>query len=630
MNYGTIIADQSNRFTLEVELTTHADRDGSKSEHQGRCILTKVREDLFAVESNANKSIECLTIRLTIPLQDYKYTLIPDTGRWYMNSTSPISTWRFSHITNSRINSIFTPIFAFERADENVDCCGIITNPTEIDFEIVEPASNRALNVHHRRLVTEFRIWSPTPTGTQDNSAITTILAYIFLPSSKSHQTWQSAVSQYSQIEKELLGVEGNSWQLDTFAPYWCTWVDWGSDAVTGELVERQVDFALEAGISNIILDDGWFGPGLDSDYSIELNIGDWRPDVSKYPDLARTIQHLQQKGAKVLLWYAPHAVGPASQSYINNYGFLIHDGEGNPIQSSTRFFSLCFQNPESRKLMRDTAEALVEQYCLDGIKYDLFNWAPQSPCAGCLHTHDEPSAIAGLHRLFRELPQYRIKDSHRLITEIKQDYATGQLARLATLVRGGDSPYGSYTNFERLKYIQARGMRALNDYQTFRPESTAEDIARLGLRMLALGIPAWGCDFEKLGNGQLLAIRQVNFLYSSLLKLGLSPTDRKFDDQTAVLSCPAGSIVVAFSSTYLVDCPADTIGIINASYSPRLLINSSHSLCLTRLLDLTSSDPVKIYDPPPAGISQLDIPVASIWAGDTLYQACGGVWNVE
>ena len=73
------------------------------------------------------------------------------------------------------------------------------------------------------------------------------------------------------------------------------------------ELANKRV---LEVGIGNYIIDDGWFGPGLDSPYETALNIVDWRPAPAKFPDLASRAGKIGEPGAVGIIWCAPTAGG--------------------------------------------------------------------------------------------------------------------------------------------------------------------------------------------------------------------------------------------------------------------------------------------------------------------------------
>lgn len=271
------------------------------------------------------------------------------------------------------------------------------------------------------------------------------------------------------------------------------------------------VKAGLELEFQNFVLDDGWFGPGLDSDYETVLNIGDWQPDTVRFPDMTEMLEELHVAGAKVLLWCAPHAIGPASNSFSTNAGLLVEDPTGVPIINPTMFYSLCFRSRQARAKMLSVVENLGATYQIDRFKFDLFNWLPSENCAGVHHRHDTESAMAGLVMHLAEARESIDGIGRPMTIELKQDYASPQAAVTGTVVRAGDAPYASKTNFDRMLYMQARNLPALNDYQTFPPSTNASSIALIGMRMIAGGIPAWGKDLRSLTPSQREAMLSVH-----------------------------------------------------------------------------------------------------------------------
>lgn len=447
--------------------------------------------DQLTFELTTSSQLSGVRIEYVTELDNFDRVIFPDTGRWFVNSLSPISAWRFREKTSVRINSFATPAFVFEHlGGDAASAMGLLTETREMDIRIHEPASNRALNVQHRRFRVEYELG---PTGLAFGAG----LKFGWVSTGvAAHDAWFDALRRFSNLEQEWLAVEYAP-DSSSLAPYWCSWVDWSSDQMDQTVFTDNVKAGLELEFQNFVLDDGWFGPGLDSDYETVLNIGDWQPDTVRFPDMTEMLEELHVAGAKVLLWCAPHAIGPASNSFSTNAGLLVEDPTGVPIINPTMFYSLCFRSRQARAKMLSVVENLGATYQIDGFKFDLFNWLPSENCAGVHHRHDTESAMAGLVMHLAEARESIDGIGRPMTIELKQDYASPQAAVTGTVVRAGDAPYASKTNFDRMLYMQARNLPALNDYQTFPPSTNASSIALIGMRMIAGGIPAWGKDLS-------------------------------------------------------------------------------------------------------------------------------------
>lgn len=298
--------------------------------------------------------------------------------------------------------------------------------------------------------------------------------------------------------------------------PFWCSWVDWASDDIDDEMVIENVRLGRDLGIRNFIIDDGWFGPGLDTKYSTPLNIGDWTPDSTKFPDMRNLVTQVKALGGRVIIWCAPHAVGPAARCYDERLALLLADADGHPVIGETQFFSLCFRSEKARRVMVDVCTRLAADYGFGGAKYDLFNWVPDVKCRSPYHEHDLDSMIEGLESMLRDADAAVRAVQPDYVVELKQNYGTALLTPYGSCMRAGDAPFDPRTNFLRTMHVQAYTSSALNDYQTFAPSDSPAAIAVAVITMLAAGIPAYGADFAQLNVPQKDVIRWYHELYAS------------------------------------------------------------------------------------------------------------------
>ncbi|ROS75884.1 melibiase [Curtobacterium sp. PhB130] len=570
-------------FDGAIPRTLRFDEAGRTSRTRDAIQLT-LNGDLVEVLWRGRRAPARLKIVYSTRLENFDSIVVPDTGRWFMNHEHPISAWRYSSRSKVRANAMKTPLFLFEGLGGAVtQMIGVITAPTEMDIAIHEPASNRALNVHHRRLRIEFDIPGHAVAAPRGNLPLR-----IFARKPSRPLAWPDGLRLFSKTERTVLEISYET-GAGAVEPYWCSWVDWSSDQVDQLLVLDNARRGAKLGIRNIIIDDGWFGPGLDSPYGTPLNIGDWRPDGDRFPDLPALIDEVHQLGSRLLLWCAPHAVGPASDAICRHERLLIADIEGAPIMNPTMFYSLCFRSPEARAVMSEVVARMCTDYSIDGLKYDLFNWLPEEECESPTHAHDLPSTIEGVRRVLDDCRSITNSLGRPMIIELKQDYASPAIAALGTVVRAGDAPYASATNLARMRYIQSRGMPALNDYQTFPDDATREEVALIGIRMLAAGIPAWGKDLRQLKTGQAETIGNLHKWYSRLLEQGAHSGRRPVATDAFKIPLLVGGVLVITNPNSVVTLDADVTQIVNGTLARSVTVRTTTERKLTELRNLVT-----------------------------------------
>lgn len=479
---------------------------------------------------------------VSVPLRNQSQVIVPDSGRWFMDAQTPISAWRFHRELHSGAEDVRLPLYVCTGGDGSSQVAiGLVSALHETDFEILEPVSNRALNVHTGRFAVRFRFGSaefPLPAAEPGGTQRVTTRLWLHRPDPDAPETWvhtHRAFAEVQRVQSRLPAPE----TVPAPRPVWCSWVDWASDEVNEALVLDNVARGRELGIHTFIIDDGWFGPGLDSDYDVPLNIGDWEPDPHKCPDLARVITGVHRQGGELLLWCAPHAVGPAARSMPERSPYLMRDDQDRLLICPTRFHALCLRSPQARRIMADVCADLLRRWNIDGFKYDLFNWLPAEACRSTRHDHDTASSLAGLERTLRAIDEATRAVAPGHIVELKQNYGTAHLAGLGTMMRAGDAPYAPQVNFLRTLHVQGYTPYALNDYQTSTPQDSATDIAIAVIRMIAVGIPSYGADLTRLRGDRAAAVRHYNTWYTRHVAR-LATHREPLDPDFSVIAAPA------------------------------------------------------------------------------------------
>ncbi len=460
---------------------------------------------------------------LSSDIRNYHKVIIPESGRWYMNATYMVGFWRYKN--ESAVKDFKMPLYIFTGQDTNMAMAfGVIGRNYETSFQTLEPRTNRALIAYMRRLSIRIKRGTdlfPVPDSiamANPDGAVTEHL-YFRTAADAPNQPWILTLRDFAEYQKKLFNIPDVT-TPGALHPLWCSWTDWFSDDVTDEVILRSVAEGVKLGIRNFIIDDGWFGPGLDNDYDVELNIGDWRPDPAKIKDMGELVRQVKALGGVPMIWCAPHAVARGADCFQQRKKHLIVGENGELMETPNKFHCLCFMCPEAREIMADICASFIREWDFDGAKYDLFNSVPTMRCCSGDHEHDVTSMMEGLEKTL-ELIDHKsraVKDNY--IVELKQNYGTPFLARYGSMTRAGDTPYNPQGNFERTLYVQAYSPYSINDYQTITGADSPESAACVVIKMMAVGIPTYSIDFDRLPDENKAVLAHYNNWYNDHIDL--------------------------------------------------------------------------------------------------------------
>ncbi len=515
MEYSIFVCSSNNR---ETEFTDIPLSEGELSNNGIKLQISPYKDVISVILSPEDKSetIARIIHRITIPLRNFHNVICPDTGRDYFKVSQLVDFW--TEKRQSVISNVRLPLFIFNGQDHTAEFAfGIIGRNYESAFQCREPRNNRALLAYTGRLSLEISRGvpgSPIPLEYAAESDDKSIVEYLYLRNMQGEERspWVTVLREFCDYHYSFYNIEQEQPEAG-LEPYWCSWTDWLSDDVTEELILSQVKKGTRMGIKNYILDDGWFGPGLDKDYEFDLNIGDWEADPEKVSDVRRLSEQVRKLGARLIAWCAPHAVGIGAACHQQRLPYLVKDRDQKLVLTKNRFNILCVQNPEAREIMADICVKIASEYCTDGAKYDLFNCIPDVPChAG--HHHDSRSKLLALEKLLELIWQRTREVNPDYIIELKQNYGGPFLARYAAVMRAGDTPYNPEGNFVRTAYLQGYTPYALNDYQTITNNDCPRDAASMIIKMLSAGIPSYSMDLCALNSELNSVITYYNDWY--------------------------------------------------------------------------------------------------------------------
>ena len=423
-------------------------------------------------------------------LGNYQQVIVPNSGRTYMDRQAAIYLRAGAYRVMAPDDG--QPFLALIDQTGRVGLAlGLVSWLRESSFTCREPkvAGRKGMVGGHDRL--EFQIDAPSPGWTYGKVAA--LHEELFLGGGQ--PTWFHALREYAaavrRVHRPRYPRRAGAW-----APTWCSWTAFCSDGLSPERVLANARVARALGIGQIIIDDGWFGPGLDTD-DAPLNIGDYHPDPAKFPDFPALVRAVQRLGVGVQLWQAPTCLAPAARDWARLAPLLMHH-QGRPVAHPNGFYNLCPANPAARAHMLAETERMLREYGVDGFKVDLYNTLPDTPC-DAPHAHDHDSMVAAVRTLERELWERTQAVRPGALLELKQNYGNVVSAQYGTCVRAGDAGYDTDTNLRRCCYLQAYAPVVHNDYLAVSVHEQPQQLAILLIKQMTGGVPTFSTDLEKM-----------------------------------------------------------------------------------------------------------------------------------
>lgn len=454
-----------------------------------------------------------VTYDIAFPLTNAAKIIVPDTGRHFMNTIYPrqVMFKEGGYLVSSAHMS--TPFFVYLDGLEQVSLAfGLMGKTIDTRFAQTSPAANKKFSLVVYAKECRWRITKPYHEG----SRLGTMTAWEDgFYQSAGDKTWFHALRTYAALWQKTHHVRLRTHPA-IYKPELCTWRVVNSDKLTHDWTIRTARECRKLGIGAMILDDGWFGVGLDSDI-MESSLGNWpRTVAGKYPDITRTIREMKKLGVSPLLWYCPTGIGPQSKLFEKVKDFLIVN-EGKRYQTPGLFHTLCPRNPQARKIMVANLRKVLA-YKPDGYKPDLFNYMPTSPCEAD-HEHDIPTVLEATKVCFDLMYKEAMRHGKEIMFMAKNDEANIDFCQYAPAVRAGDSPYDPNIMFLRCAYPNAFAAAVINDYLMLAGPETGQEIARCMIKQVTLGVPALSVDLLKTPRHQKEVLAAWLRLYNRRLK---------------------------------------------------------------------------------------------------------------
>jgi hypothetical protein len=434
-----------------------------------------------------------LQLVVKIPLLNFGGVLIPDCGRHYVNSTKALDI-RSPQFQITAANAGHPFMAVNDETGNLMVAMGVLNCPGAAEIRRLLPtiSKRRAMVGGDHHVALAFQ-WTAEADDTQE------LAVDLYVNHSAGH--WFEALRQYTDLicERERIEhpIHPAAWE-----PVWCTWTAFPSSEMNEQRVLANARIARQMGMGAIILDDGWFGPGLDDDGPRPINHGDYEPDPTKFDDLPALVRRVQAMGLKFLLWHAPLCVAPTSDAAKRLSRWFMRDESGDFL-SVNGMYQLCPACPQVRRHVRDETQRLLRDYGVDGLKVDLFNCLSPRPCLSAAHEHDIDDPLLALDELMATQWQAAREVNPDVLIELKQDYGNVRLARLGTMVRAGDTAYDMDTNLLRCAYTQAFAQCVHVDPLVTSIHTRPQALALMMIKALSGGVPTFSMDLVSLDDEQ-------------------------------------------------------------------------------------------------------------------------------
>jgi alpha-galactosidase len=471
--------------------------------HRQGFTLRVTRDTDLAIEMRRDDGqpmeIDWVSYEFELPLLNFGKVIVPDCGRFYMRTMLPRQVW--SKTFSLRGDNFGNPFLALLDNFEGVELAmGLLGPMMEAEFRFLSPGANRKNSLRVDRGMLRFEINKPP----RDLKMGTVDVFRDVIFQTEGDRTWFHALRRYAKHYWDRRG--GFEFKLldEAFRPAFCTWVSYNSDTLNHDFVVEMAKRAAALNMKSFILDDGWYGTGLDGESMIS-NMGDWPRSNHKFPDIRKTMKAIQSEGLLAILWYGPVLLSPDAEVFPRAKHLCV-DVKGKPWKHVGNFHAICPRNPEARELMIRNAERLMS-HGADGLKIDLLDYVPEQACTAD-HEHDVGTVYEGMTRLCSEMCERVLKINPRAWFGEKNNFGNVEFASHATTLRGGDSPFDININQLRVAYPAAYAPAVHNDYLVWTFAERPRDLALLLIKHIVGGVPNFAVDVFQLPEEQAEVVR--------------------------------------------------------------------------------------------------------------------------
>lgn len=173
----------------------------------------------------------------------------------------------------------------------------------------------------------------------------------------------------------------------------------------------RNAEAARSAGVTQFMLDAGWFGDARDTGAHMDWfeKRGDWdNVNLERFPHgMAALCREINSRGLKFGMWCEIEAIGAQARLRQTHPGFAA-------ARDGSFLGYACLANPEAWRWARETVGRLIEEYGARWIKFD-FNLDPGLGCDCEGHGHGRGDGLYEHYRGYYAL----LDDLHKCYPDV-------------------------------------------------------------------------------------------------------------------------------------------------------------------------------------------------------------------
>ena len=521
-------------FTVDGQVIRFRNIPLEAGKHTSKGFSLRIKDEGFPAFSFGRTNgkpfeLKSVVYDIALPLTNAGKIIVPDTGRHFVDTLYPrqVMFKRTYLVSGAHMAS---PFFVYMDNVEAVTFAfGLMGKIIDTAFEQTSPGANKKYSLVVRANQCRWRIHKPYhPDADLGKMSIVEDGFY----QHEGDKTWFHALRRYAEMFQKHHKVKIRVNER-MYKPQLCTWRVVSSDRLTHKWSVATARKCREMGIGMLILDDGWYGVGLDSDIMIST-MGDWPRSIKgKFPDITKTVRQIRAQGVHPVLWYCPTGVGVHSKLLEEAKDYCVVT-EGKLFQTPGLFYTLCPRNPKARKIMKKTLQKVLS-YGADGFKPDLFNYMPTTPCEAD-HEHDIPTALEATRVCFKMMDEIARKHDPQIIYSAKNDEANVDFCQYAAAVRSGDSPYDPNIMFLRCAYPNAFAKIIINDYLMLAGPEEPKQIAHCMIKQVTMGVPALSVDLLTMAKSRKQVLKAWIGLYNNEL-MAIHKAAR-IEPQDAAMTC--------------------------------------------------------------------------------------------
>ena len=135
------------------------------------------------------------------------------------------------------------------------------------------------------------------------------------------------------------------------------------------ERLTTLADLAAQVGVERFVLDDGWMTGRTDDTRAL----GDWTVDSLSWPSgLAPLVERVRAAGMQFGLWVEPEMISLDSDLARQHPEWIVREASDRLPESWRHQYVLDLSIDEAREYVRDALFALVDEYGIDYLKWDM------------------------------------------------------------------------------------------------------------------------------------------------------------------------------------------------------------------------------------------------------------------